>query len=218
MLVREESWPHEVEVLGTEGDVHFLVFPRPKGEVRLYLARDVGADVGGAGRAERFLEAFHLECWPAAESLARAEPLGPCAAYQGTDSWTDRPFAEGVVLVGDAAGWSDPIIGQGLGIALRDVRLVLEALAGDDWTVDAFEPYADERRERMRRLRLAGHVATELRCTFTPEGRARRRAVFDQLFTDPAILGVMLSPLTGPESAPAELFEDENIQRILTYV
>ena len=134
LLVRDDSWPHEVEVLGTEGDVHFLVFPRPNGQVRLYLARDSSVDVGGAGRVERFLEAFRLDCWPAAESLARAEPIGPCATYPGTDSWTDRPFADGVVLVGDAAGWSDPIIGQGLGVALQDVRLVTEALAGEDWT------------------------------------------------------------------------------------
>ena len=215
MLVRDHEWPSEVEALGTEGDVHFLVFPRPDGFVRLYLARDLSADVAGDGREQRFLDAFKLECCPAAASLAGAEIVGPCATYPGTDSWTARPFADGVVLVGDAAGWSDPIIGQGLGIALRDVRQVADALAGDDWSRDAFEPYAVERSERMRRLRVAGNMVTELRCTFTPEGRERRRAAFDQLMTEPLTLGLLLAPLSGPDSAPAEVFADENVQRLL---
>ena len=174
MLVRDDSWPDDVEVLGTEGDVHFLIFPRPNGLVR-----------------------------------------GPCAYYPGSDSWSDRPYAEGVVLVGDAAGWSDPIIGQGLSVALRDARQVVDIMLGDHWSVDAFEPYAIERAERMRRLRVSSRLATEARCTFTPEGRARRGAIFAQLLTEPLTLGAMLAPLTGPEAAPAEAFTDDNVGRIL---
>ncbi len=140
---------------------------------------------------------------------------GPCAYYPGSDSWSDRPYAEGVVLVGDAAGWSDPIIGQGLSVALRDARQVVDIMLGDHWSVDAFEPYAIERAERMRRLRVSSRLATEARCTFTPEGRARRGAIFAQLLTEPLTLGAMLAPLTGPEAAPAEAFTDDNVGRIL---
>ena len=216
LLVRDPNWPEATEVLGTEDDVHFLVFPRPDGYVRLYLARLESSVVGGAGSAERFLEGFRLTCCPPAESLIGAEVLGPCATYRGSDSWTDRPFTDGVVLIGDAAGWSDPIIGQGLAIALRDVRLVVDALAGDDWSVEAFEAYALERAERMRRLRMAGHVTTELRCTFTPEGRRRRAGVLAGMMTDPATLAMLLAPLTGPEVAPPEVFTAENVERILS--
>lgn len=215
MLVRDDSWPDDVEVLGTEGDVHFLIFPRPNGLVRLYLARDRAAGVGGPERAARFLDAFRLTCCPGASSLVEAEVRGPCAYYPGSDSWSHRPYAEGVVLVGDAAGWSDPIIGQGLSVALRDARQVVDIMLGDHWSVDAFEPYAIERAERMRRLRVSSRLATEARCTFTPEGRARRGAIFAQLLTEPLTLGAMLAPLTGPEAAPAEAFTDDNVGRIL---
>ena len=60
--------------------------------------------------------------------LAAARPVGPCQGYPNADTWIDRPMAPGVVLVGDAAGHNDPVIGQGLAIALRDVRLVGDAL------------------------------------------------------------------------------------------
>lgn len=217
MLVRDEQWPHDVEVLGTEGNVHFLVFPRPGGFVRLYLARDRADDVGGAGRSGDFLKSFELDCFPGAASLAKAEPMGPCAYYPGTDSWCDQPFVDGVVLAGDAAGWSDPIIGQGLGVAMRDARMLTDILMADDWSLDAFQPYATERTERMRRLRVSGNVTTELRCTFSSAGRDRRRRVLDELMTEPLTLGALLAPLMGPESAPAETFEPENVRRILSF-
>jgi 2-polyprenyl-6-methoxyphenol hydroxylase-like FAD-dependent oxidoreductase len=217
LLVRDEQWPEDVEVLGTEGDVHFLVFPRPGGFVRLYLARDKSDAVGGAGRADDFLRSFELDCFPGAASLAQAEPIGPCAYYPGTDSWCDQPFVDGVVLAGDAAGWSDPIIGQGLGVAMRDARMVSDVLLADNWSIDAFQPYAAERAERMRRLRVSGNVVTELRCTFTPAGRQRRLRVFDEMMTEPMTLGVLLTPLMGPESAPAEVYQTENIQRIFAF-
>jgi 2-polyprenyl-6-methoxyphenol hydroxylase-like FAD-dependent oxidoreductase len=215
LLVRDEQWPADVEVLGTEGHVHFLVFPRPGGQVRLYLAVDKGSDVGGTDRTQRFLRSFQLDCFPAGDSLSRAEPIGPCAYYPGSDSWCERPFGDGVVLVGDAAGWSDPIIGQGLSVALRDARQVADVLLADDTSMAAFEPYAVERAERMSRLRVSGSLTTELRCTFTPAGRERRQAVFAQMMSDPGILGVMVAPLAGPDSVPADVFTTDNIERIL---
>lgn len=54
-----------------------------------------------------------------------------------------------------------------------------------------------------------------LRCTFTPAGRARRGAVLGQTFTDPRTLAILLAPLAGPDAAPAEVFSDENTERIL---
>jgi 2-polyprenyl-6-methoxyphenol hydroxylase-like FAD-dependent oxidoreductase len=217
MLVRTEAWPEDVEVLGTQGDVHFLIFPRPDGIVRLYLARDGSEHVGGPDRAKHFLDAFRLDCCPLAETFVDAEVLGPCAYYTGSDSWSSRPDVDGVVLIGDAAGWSDPIIGQGLSVALRDSRLVSEALLAGPWPSwsELFEPYAVERAERMRRLRMSARLATEMRCTFTPAGRHRRGVINEQMFIDPLMLATMLAPLTGPEVAPPEAFTDENIARIL---
>ena len=91
------------------------------------------------------------------------------------------------MLIGDAAGWSDPIVGQGLAVALRDARMVSEVLlGGDTWTPEAFGAYADERAERMRRIRIAAHVNTEINCTFTPQGGDRRVAVAAEFRHEPS--------------------------------
>ncbi|HZG91227.1 MAG TPA: FAD-dependent oxidoreductase [Pseudonocardia sp.] len=212
------AWPGDRMTLGTEGDLMFLVFPRANGRARLYLLHDVRqrGRFSGPDAREAFLKAYRFACIPGSGMFDDARPAGPCAFYPFNDSWTDRPYAPGVVLVGDAAGWNDPIIGQGLAIALRDVRIVTDVLrSGEDWTPPAFAPYAEERRERMRRLRLSARVVTDLATTFTPAGRARRRAYYAVFRTDPVLGGPRLAAQLGPERLPAEAFTDENVERIL---
>ena len=78
------------------------------------------------------------------------------------DSWSDAVVADGVVFAGDAAGFSDPTIGEGLSVALRDARMIRDVLlGGEDWSKEAFTPYVEERAERMRRLRFAVQVFTD---------------------------------------------------------
>jgi 2-polyprenyl-6-methoxyphenol hydroxylase-like FAD-dependent oxidoreductase len=217
MLVKTDGWRDEQSVIGTEDDRHYLAFPRPDGYVRLYLCCEPGERTVGADRARQMLDAFHLTSLPDGDELAAAEPAGPCSYYVGSDSWTERPVVDGVVLMGDAAGWSDPIIGEGLSVAMRDTRSVADVLlASDDWSPDAFDAYVDERAERMRRLRIGAHIATEIRATFTPEGRRRRAAYRERLRADPLILAPALATLIGPESAPPEAFEESNVERILS--
>lgn len=132
------------------------------------------------------------------------------------DTWSDRPYAPGVVLIGDAAGWNDPIIGQGLSIAVRDVRLLAAALLGTtDWSPAAFEDYARERVERMRRLRATADAVTRLRCDFTPHGEERRRAAFARFVADPAARLPIAASLVGPEVLPPESFTREAADRML---
>jgi 2-polyprenyl-6-methoxyphenol hydroxylase-like FAD-dependent oxidoreductase len=132
------------------------------------------------------------------------------------DAWCDRPFAEGVVLIGDAAGWNDPINGQGLAVALRDARMVGEVIvAGGDLSPAAFEDYGVERRERMRRLRVAALVATEIRATFSPASVKRRRVFFEKAGSDSSLLMPWAATIMGPEAIPADFFTDENIESIL---
>jgi len=214
MLVHAD-WPDDASIIGNEGDLFYLVFPRD-GVVRIYLAWEPGPKTSGPDRAQHMLDAFRLSSVPDSDRLATAEPAGPCSYYIGSDSWTARPTVDGVVLVGDAAGRSDPIIGQGLSIAMRDARSVADVLLGDDWSVDAFDPYVVERAERMRRLRIGAHVTTVNRCTFTDVGRAQREAFAGQLTTDPLILGLILPMLAGPETGPPEAFSDENVERVLS--
>jgi 2-polyprenyl-6-methoxyphenol hydroxylase-like FAD-dependent oxidoreductase len=213
-----EAWPADQMSLGTEGDLFYFVFPRAHGRARLYLLHDLTqrGRFAGADREARFLDAFRFRCLPDADIFRAARPAGPCAFYPMNDTWIDDPRAPGVVLIGDAAGWNDPIIGQGLSIALRDVRMVADAVrAGPDRSVAAFSPYVQERRERMRRLRIAAEVQTARAATFTPSGAARRKAFAAVFRTDPVLGGLRLAAQLGPENVPAESFGPENVARVL---
>jgi 2-polyprenyl-6-methoxyphenol hydroxylase-like FAD-dependent oxidoreductase len=214
-----EAWPTERIALGTEGDLHYLVFPRAGGLARLYQLCSVEQKTRftGPDRTREFLDSFRLECLPLGEAIAAARPAGPVAMYPMNDSWTDRVAVPGVVLVGDAAGWNDPIIGEGLSIALRDARTVAEVLTrSNDWSVTVFADYEAERRERMRRLRLCAMLETELYCTFNKDGQARRAAFHQQAGADPLVAApCFVTAIAGPDVAPPEAFEPENLDRIL---
>lgn len=205
--------------LGTSGREMFLAFPRANHLTRLYLmvAADRQPEFTGPGRLAAFLENFANGAFPASDALAAADVIGPCGGSPMTDSWTTTPpVADGAVLIGDSAGWNDPIIGQGLSIALRDARSVAEILeTSEDWSQTAFEGYVEERAERMRRLAICAHVHTEMRCTFTEEGQKRRAHWSDAIGTDPVVMGQAVCSLTGPEAFGAECFTDEAVARTL---
>jgi 2-polyprenyl-6-methoxyphenol hydroxylase-like FAD-dependent oxidoreductase len=60
--------------------------------------------------------------------------VGPLATFEAGESWVDHPYRNGVVLIGDAAGTSDPTFGQGMPMTLRDARLLRDALLShSDW-------------------------------------------------------------------------------------
>jgi len=213
-----DAWPADQYSVGTEGDLLYYVFPRAKGRARLYLLHDIAQKgrFAGPDRQANFLAAFRFRCIPNSEMFSAVHPVGPCAFYPMNDSWTDQPYAPGAVLIGDAAGWNDPIIGQGLAIAMRDVRTVTDILrGGSDWSTAALAGYGDERRERMRRLRIAAQVRIALATTFSPTGAARRRAYNAASRTDPVISGAQLIQQVGPENVPAESLSRATIDRIL---
>jgi 2-polyprenyl-6-methoxyphenol hydroxylase-like FAD-dependent oxidoreductase len=153
---------------------------------------------------------------PSNRFLVEGQPAGPLFSYFNNDSWTDEPFAPGVVLTGDAAGWNDPIVGLGLSITYRDVRIVSDILkAAPDWAHADFRPFGEERRERMRRLRFAAHLQAALDMEFGTRARARRQRYHDMMLTDPSIGLHGMAVMAGPETAPAEIFTPEHRARVL---
>ncbi|MDQ0463673.1 2-polyprenyl-6-methoxyphenol hydroxylase-like FAD-dependent oxidoreductase [Caulobacter ginsengisoli] len=207
----------DLQTIGTEGDFNFLTFPQGDGKVRVYGGYPLeqkGRFVGPNGQ-RAFLDAFSLACCPANEALVAGEPAGPVLSYFNNDSWTDQPFAEGVVLVGDAAGWNDPIIGLGLSITYRDVRTVNDILAAGDWSPAAFAPYAEERAERMRRLRFTAALTSALDAEFGPQAKARRARHFERSAADPSLGAHAFAVMAGPESLPPEIFTPEHRARVL---
>jgi 2-polyprenyl-6-methoxyphenol hydroxylase-like FAD-dependent oxidoreductase len=124
--------------------------------------------------------------------------------------------ADGVLLIGDAAGSNDPIIGQGLSITLRDVRFVRDALLGERaWSPRIFDGYAAERRERMRRLRFVAALVSTLQNEFGPAASRRRRRVIERQTQDPMMMLPLMAAFIGPHNVPVEAFEPGVRDRLL---
>jgi 2-polyprenyl-6-methoxyphenol hydroxylase-like FAD-dependent oxidoreductase len=129
-----------------------------------------------------------------------------------TDSWTDDPVLDGVVLAGDAAGWSNPVTGQGLSVAMRDARVLTDVLlASRDWSREALAAYTAERRERMARLRFATAL-TDLLAAFGADDRAaRRRRMGKRLAAEPGLAAALDAVHMGPWAVPAEAFSPDRL-------
>ncbi len=215
-----DDWPDDLQALGAQGDFGFLAFPQGKGRIRLYgsFALDQRQRFKGPEGPQKFLDCFDMEdLCPRLKAFANAKPAGPVLAYFNNDSWTDQPFAPGLVLIGDAAGWNDPILGQGLSIAYRDVRIVSDILKErDDWEApDLFAPYGEERAERMRRLRFACAIASVFEAEFGEESDAIRASYRARAKLDPTLALTGITSVMGPETLPDEAFTTENRQRII---
>jgi len=216
LVANVPEWPRDIQAIGTEDRFHYFVFPQGKDMVRLYACFDFEDRhrFAGPDREARLLQAYRLKCLPYSEAILKGTPVSPFHAYSNEDHWIDDPTLPGVVLIGDAAGHNDPITGQGLAIAARDVRLVSDILRSTkDWDDIDFAAYVDERRERMRRLRITAGLATKIRVEFGEAAKQRRARVSDRM------LERQLSPLAasvlGPERLPAEAYTEETINRLI---
>lgn len=220
-----DGWRPDLQAIGTEGEFGFLAFPQGGGKVRIYggYPLDQAQRFKGPDGPRRFLDAFAMACSPENRHLVAGRPAGPLYSYFNADAWTDAPYAQGVVLVGDAAGWNDPIIGLGLSITYRDVRIVSDILkanedwlkAGEDWGPQAFAPYGEERAERMRRLRFTASLQATIDMEFGEAAAARRLSLFERAAADPSLKMHSFAVMAGPEAVPAQMFTPEHRARVL---
>jgi len=163
------------------------------------------AAYAGAQRQQKLIDTFAgLACLPQAGMIAASRPIGPFNSFSNEDHWIDDPTAPGVVLAGDAAGHNDPVIGQGLAIALRDARLLSEIILDGRRDHGAFRPYVEERAERLRRLRITGRLRATLHAEFGEAARQRRQRAERRMRAGqvPSPFGAML---LGPEKLPEGL-------------
>lgn len=216
LVANVPDWPRQVQAIGTEDRFHYFVFPQGKDMVRLYACYDFAdrAKFAGPDREARLLQAFRLNCLLYSEAILGGSPVSTFNSYSNEDRWVDDPTTAGIVLIGDAAGHNDPITGQGLSIAARDVRIVSEILISSK-SLDRvdFLPYVEERRERMRRLRIAGRLATKLRVEFGDEAKHRRARVSQRSIERQ--LSPLPAALIGPERLPAEAYLAETIEKLV---
>jgi 2-polyprenyl-6-methoxyphenol hydroxylase-like FAD-dependent oxidoreductase len=218
MLVEDlQGWPEEHITIGTEGDLVFFIVPQAAGRARLYLLWSCSQPsrfVGHAG-PRAFLDSFRFACVPESDGIVQSRPAGPCATYPMRDTWTDCPVTDGLVLIGDAARYSDPHIGQGLSVALRDVRILSGLLnATEDWSPAALRPYVEERAECLRRLRFCNAMATTLRGEFGEGPRERRRRARALMQAEPELGLWRRATMAGPESVPASAFDKAVYERL----
>jgi 2-polyprenyl-6-methoxyphenol hydroxylase-like FAD-dependent oxidoreductase len=221
LLVEGASrWPDDQYAIGVEKDLQFYVFPQGGGRLRLYTchANEQANRWAGRAGAQHFVEAFAgLRSIPEPLGLNDVRPAGPCGTFSGEQTWCDEPYADGVVLIGDAGGYDDPVDGQGLSLAMCDVRRLSELLlASGDWTVATLRQYGEQRAERLRRMRRVSKTFAALMTTFTDAGRARRDRYYAASEARQDHVRMALGAIfLGPDRMPIEAFTDQLHQSLL---
>lgn len=207
------EWPEDVQSMGTDNDVQYFVFPQGGGRHRLYISYSLEqkSRLAGENAAQKFLDAFRLPNVPGSEAIAAGRIAGPCHSVPNQSTWAEDPSVHpGILLIGDAAGFNDPIVGQGLSISLRDARIVGELLLNTEtWDQAAFAPYVEERAERMRRLRFAANLDSVIHAEFGPEATARKLRFREARRTDPTVGMASGAVMLGPEVMPPFAFTED---------
>lgn len=117
-----------------------LVYPVGDTAARTYLihrAAEPGPTFSGASGAAPFLDACRSLIGSTGwlDDVRQDSILG---SFNAASTWVEFPYRDGIALIGDAAGSSDPAYGSGLAMTLRDVRHLSECLTAEsDWALAA---------------------------------------------------------------------------------
>lgn len=186
--MRNLNWPADCGMLTLDPDTGYAaaVFPQGDGSARVYLgpSREERRRLSGAKDIDSFLAGLKPLLGDV-DMFGEAEAIGPLATFDTEMRWIDDPRDDGLVLIGDAAGYTDPTWGQGLSLGFRDARVLGEALvASDDWAA-AVASYVAEH-DRYFNAMVQSEVWTEeLLLTPGPEGEAARGRAFGAWAHDP---------------------------------
>lgn len=195
-----------VDALGGRGELHAFAWGcvgiadvgDGRANVTVVAAGDEAERV--AGRKQAYFDAV-LARLPRLRAAVRDEPV----LATGPFDWPTRAaVADGVLLVGDAAGYYDPFTGQGVYRALRGAELAAEtivpALCGGPLGADALRPYERARRrafapgERLQHL-IEPFVAHPALLSLAARRLARSPAFADALIAVTADLAPVRSLL-----------------------
>lgn len=214
-----DGTPKSIGYSVNEADRFLIAFPQNGGRARLYVcvAPDDRTRFTGADAGERFLAAWKSPYMPHGAAIAAGRQEGPCATFPLNSAFVDEFTREGLVLIGDAAGWVDPLIGQGLAMCMRDARLITEALLdNNEWSPAIFSDYADERRKRLQILGLNARVQQRLDVDFSPDFAPRRLEVVGSVWSDALFSALMFAQIAGPEVADPAVLEPAELDRLRT--
>jgi 2-polyprenyl-6-methoxyphenol hydroxylase-like FAD-dependent oxidoreductase len=176
------------------------LFPQGGGRVRAYnvYQHDSSPSFSGEGAAARFIadaEQIGIQL----EYLAGARPGGPVAIFDAANRWVDHPYREGLALIGDASSASDPSWGQGMSLALRDARVLGDALLQEsDWD-SAGHAYAREHDRYFAVVRTFDNLNARLFLWHGAAGDAHRAKLLPIVAKDPSLL-----QFHGPDFPPSD--------------
>lgn len=181
-----------------------LFFPQGKGRVRTYfMYRNRGQRRGlsGPARVPAFIEAC-LDVGVPREWMEQVSAAGPLAEFDAADSWVERPYRDGIALVGDAASSNDPTWGNGVSLAFRDARTLAAALRRDDDWDRAGSEYAQAHAAYFGAMNRLTRWLTELNYEVGPDADARRDRALPLFAQDPTRVPDYIS--LGPDSPSGE--------------
>lgn len=208
------SWPEDEQTIAADDGLTLYVFPQGRGKARLYVAhpRHAFMTQSPEQKASFFLQLFDRPCMP--DAIRTARPAGPCISYTNATSFSDRVSGRGFVLIGDAAGYTDPCGGQGLGCAFDDVLQVTLALrSSSEWDADAFRAYDQHRAERTRRILFLTTLLAQIREPSGARGAAYRAELAARMVKDPSLSLPLLALQKGVFAVGAEMFSPETRAR-----
>jgi len=162
-----------------------VIFPQGGGRARTYFCYHCSHPrLQGTDSFTRYLEGC-TRVGMNPSFYERAVPAGPIAAFDGAEIWVNHPYHDGIALIGDAAAASDPSWGQGLGMTMRDARLLRDQLLStEDWDA-AGHAYASAHDRSSRATQMANTWYTQLYLETGPEADARRARALPLLAQDP---------------------------------
>ena len=204
-------------LMAREADLLFYAFPQRSGRARLYLTFPVEQPhrLAGTGSAARFLSEASLGCVPDAERWTAGRVAGPCATYTCSDARAERTSVDGVVLVGDAAGYENPLQGLGLSFACvmsANLRSCCSRIQTGPGSCSSGSACSDQ---RLRRLsKLATELDLWINEGYHVQDPAERAARLERAHRDDIVRSLVDAAFVGFDSLPAGFTADEMWERL----
>ena len=164
-----------------------FVFCQRGGRGRAYVSYPATTDYrfSGASGFSQFLAGARATGVPD-EIYGSATVAGPLATFSGATNWVEHPYRNGLALIGDAAGATDPSWGQGLGLAIHDAKLLAENLmANEDWE-KAGDAYAIQHDLDFGIIHTFENWMAEVLCKTGLEADTRRAKILPMWHQDPS--------------------------------
>jgi 2-polyprenyl-6-methoxyphenol hydroxylase-like FAD-dependent oxidoreductase len=185
-------------------EVGVLWFAVSPDSTRLYL-RLTASQVRETA-ADRSFAAFLACAAPHLPDGALEHPrqIGPLGFFPNSATWASQISGAGIVLIGDAAGSSDPTHGLGTSLLFRDARELSELLVGErNWEVATAE-FARRRAAYYSAVRALDIWYAQLFSEVGLEADNRRERHARAREIDPTLGGFALLEEIGPDGLIAD--------------